>query len=102
MSEPEFWDRQQQAQATVEKLKALKKVIDPWNYAFKSASDLKELLGLLDSSQPEALKEMQDEVLLIEKAVNDLEFKRLLSQPLDKNNAIFSINAGAGGTESCD
>ena len=31
-----------------------------------------------------------------------LEFQRLLSDPLDSRNAIVSINAGAGGTESCD
>jgi len=31
-----------------------------------------------------------------------VEFKALLGKPEDRNNAILSINAGAGGTESCD
>ena len=34
--------------------------------------------------------------------VEQVEFQRLLSEPFDSHNAIVSINAGAGGTESCD
>jgi len=34
--------------------------------------------------------------------LSSIEFKSLLGKPEDKNNAILSINAGAGGTESCD
>ena len=38
----------------------------------------------------------------LESDLNDLEFGQMLSAPHDANNAILSINAGAGGTESCD
>ena len=102
MARPDFWDRPQESQETVERLKVLKKVVDPWQKAYKSGSDLKELLGLLDENQPDSLKEMQQEVRALERDVESLEFQRLLSHPLDSHNAIVSINAGAGGTESCD
>ena len=102
MAQPGFWDRPQEAQETVEKLKTLKKIVDPWQKAHKTASDLNELLGLLDEHQADSLKEMKSEVDLLARDVETLEFQRLLSDPLDSHNAIVSINAGAGGTESCD
>ncbi len=57
------------------------------------------------------LKEEQDEVLhqsliadiqKIEKAVADLEFKRMFSGEMDPNNAFLDIQAGSGGTEAQD
>ena len=68
----------------------------------KTASDLGELLGLLDENQADSLKEMQSEMRQLERDIETLEFQRLLSDPFDSRNAIVSINAGAGGTESCD
>ncbi len=102
MSLPSFWDRPQEAQQTVERLKVVKKLVDPWQAAYRSANDVHELLGLLDENQEDSLKEMQTEVLKLERDVDQLEFQRLLADPLDSHNAILSINAGAGGTESCD
>lgn len=102
MAQSDFWDRPQEAQSTIDQLKALKKVVDPWQAANEKASDLDELLGLMDEHQPDSLKELQSEMSTLEKNIETLEFQRLLSDPLDSHNAIVSINAGAGGTESCD
>ena len=43
-----------------------------------------------------------EEVLAIQKEIEVLEFKSLLGDEADRCDAILSINAGAGGTESCD
>lgn len=102
MAQPGFWDRQQESQETIETLKTLKKIVEPWNHAHQSAQDLTELLSMLDSSQEESMAEMNAEVAKLEKEIEHLEFQRLLSGPRDALNAIVSINAGAGGTESCD
>ncbi len=102
MADPNFWDKQKEAQEKVEKLSSLKKIVQPWKKAYQSACDIQELIGLLDKGQEDALTEMQQEVKQIEKAVDELEFQRLLSGKHDSANAILSINAGAGGTESCD
>lgn len=102
MSIPGFWDRNEEAQSVIEKLKALKRVFEPWQKASRTASDLSQLLELLDENQEESFQEMDSEVHKLELDIEALEFQRLLSGPLDSNNAIVSINAGAGGTESCD
>ena len=102
MSDPGFWDRQEAAQQTIDRLKAVKKILDPWQKAFKTSEDLNELLGLLDENQADTFQEMAAEVSKLERDIETLEFQRLLSDPIDSHNAIVSINAGAGGTESCD
>lgn len=102
MAQAGFWDRAQEAQETVEALKFLKKIVDPWQKCHLELHELKELLALLDNHQQDSLQEMKSEVSRLCREVAALEFQRLLSDPLDKNHAIVSINAGAGGTESCD
>ncbi len=102
MSIPGFWDRPEEAQSVIEKLKGLKRIVEPWLKADKTANDLGELLGLLDENQEDSFREMESEVERLSRDIDALEFQRLLSGPLDSNNAIVSINAGAGGTESCD
>ncbi len=97
-----FWDNQTEAQETVEKLKALKRLLDPWHQCMTHASDTGELLSMVDENQADALEDLKRDVARLERDVDELELQRLLSDPLDRNNAIVSINAGAGGTESCD
>jgi len=75
----------------------------------KSYSDVKELLDEFDilheyasegddDSAGEALEVYEK----LKSATEELEKQSLLSDEMDPNNAIVSINAGAGGTESCD
>ncbi len=102
MAQPGFWDRPQEAQETVDRLKLLKKMIEPWFRSYQSVQDLEELLGMVDENQQESFRELETETAKLGREVETLEFQRLLSDPLDAKNAILSINAGAGGTESCD
>ncbi|OGW82256.1 MAG: peptide chain release factor 2 [Omnitrophica bacterium GWA2_52_8] len=102
MSAPDFWDKPQESQTTIDQLKKLKKIVDPWKENNRTAQDLKELVGMLDENQEDSIRELGLEVTQLEKNVAALEFQRLLSDPFDANNAILSVNAGAGGTESCD
>lgn len=102
MTDPGFWDRKEESQKTIERLKLLKKIIEPWQKAYKNTEDYTELLGLLDENQADSVNELTGEVDLLSHDVEQIEFQRLLSDPIDPNNAIVSINAGAGGTESCD
>ena len=102
MAAVDFWDRQQEAQATVDRLKVLKRVIEPWNKANQSCHDIAELLEMVDENQAESLKELEEDIKKVAHEVENLEFQRLFTDPFDPNNAIISINAGAGGTEACD
>lgn len=101
MSQANFWDKPSEAQTTIHTLKTLKRLIDPWKKVHQEAQEFSELLGLAEGDE-HALRELESQGKKIEHEVEMLEFQRLLSDPLDPNGAIVSINAGAGGTESCD
>jgi len=102
MAGPTFWDQPKEAQDTVEKLKALKRVVEPWQKAFQAVKDNLELITLLEDSDPKAVDHFAAEVEKITHQVNAIELERLLSDPLDHYGAIVNLNSGAGGTESCD
>jgi peptide chain release factor 2 len=55
-----------------------------------------------EGGDEDILREIKEILPVLEKRVGQMEFARMLSGPHDPNNAIFSINAGAGGTEAQD
>ena len=101
MSQTHFWDKPSEAQITVSELKALKRAVDPWKKVHREAKDLSELLDLVGEDEV-SLRELEESFHKISREVDALELQRLLSGLLDSHSAIVSINAGAGGTESCD
>lgn len=102
MSEPNFWDRAKEAQETVDRLKVLKAVVEPIVTSEKHIQDLVDLESLLSDEDPRSIEEFDREISGLRREINSLEFRQLLADPLDRNDAIISINAGAGGTEACD
>lgn len=101
MSQPGFWDKPDEAKSTISQLKVLRQVVEPWQKVHKEVEELREFLGLVGEDEA-SLKELETSFKKTERDVELLEFQRLLSDPLDSCGAILSINAGAGGTESCD
>ncbi len=102
IAEPNFWDDSKSAQEVVSQMKILKSLVDPFEKAEKQLKDLFELMSLVSDDDAQSLNEFADEIKNLEKEVDSLEFKLLLSDPVDVCDALMSINAGAGGTESCD
>ena len=102
MSTAGFWDNAETSTKVVKQLKSLKSTIEPWQTAFKKYQELKELLDILKDQDQELIADLTRDIDILLEEVDRLEFKTLLSEEFDKNNAILSINAGAGGTESCD
>lgn len=102
MSDAAFWNNEENSSAIVKQLKSLKSKIDPWDTAYKKYTELKEVADILQEQDTELTEDLgrNTENLLVE--IDRLEFKALLNEEFDGNNAILSINAGAGGTESCD
>ncbi len=76
-----------------------KKVVERWRGMEKQASDIAELISLGDSSLE---AEIQSEVEKLASQLDELELERAFSGEYDARNAILSIHAGAGGTESQD
>ena len=99
--DPNFWNEPKKAEAHVKKIKS-KKI---WTEAFKSIEDgsgdlevLQEFADMGEATEDEV--EQSYRVLL--KELEDLEFKNMLKSEEDSLGCVLEINAGAGGTESCD
>lgn len=106
MAEPGFWDSQESAQKVISEANQNKQVIAPVVAFRASVDDLKalaELVEELDEDEgAEYLKELEQVATTLLSRVDGLEIQSFLSGPMDANNAILTITAGAGGTESCD
>jgi peptide chain release factor 2 len=102
MSQPGFWDDSAGSTKIVKQLKGLKSVVEPWQAAVSKHKELQELYEILDDEDREIIVDLARNTDNLVEEVDKLEFKTLLSGRFDSNNAILSINAGAGGTESCD
>src|SRR5580704_11516904 len=101
MSQEGFWDNQEQANKVMQELKGLKNIVEPFVECVRRVNDSKELLSL--SGDDEDLnKQLSEDAAALKIQIDALELQAHLSGPFDSANALLSINAGAGGTESCD
>ncbi len=102
MSHPKFWGSQEDSAKVVKQLKSLKLTVEPWESVFKKYQEIKELAEILKDEDKELVADVSRNINILLDEVDKLEFKTLLGGEFDRNSAILSINAGAGGTESCD
>ena len=80
-----------------------KEWVDAWENVNSKQTELLELLDLAELENDEEIgKEIGEETLGLEKEISSLEFRKMLGNPEDENNAIITIHPGAGGTESQD
>ncbi len=101
MSDACFWDDSKQANKIMRELKALNAVVEPFDQSCKKISELKEFTEISDDD-PLFLDQIQGEFSGLIKKINEIEIQAILGAEFDRNNALLSINSGAGGTESCD
>ncbi len=83
----------------MQRLAALREEIDEWQSLQARLNDALELAQLGDEGLAE---ELQREVEALQKIVDQRVFEAMMSGKYDRENAILSIHAGAGGTESQD
>ncbi|WP_424245639.1 peptide chain release factor 2 [Elusimicrobium posterum] len=102
-AEPSFWNDSDKARDTSKKIDALKRDIET-SAALKTAVEEAELFYemALEEKQESEVDGIYKNLLELEEKLKAVEFKIKLSDPADKLNALVSIHAGAGGTESCD
>jgi peptide chain release factor 2 len=96
---PNLWDNPDHAQSLMRRSARLREFIDGWQSLIRRTEDALELASLEDVSIRE---ELEAETNQIEKEVEKREFTTLLSGEYDRHDAILSIHAGAGGTDSQD
>ena len=102
MSRPDFWADTKKANQVISRLKSLKAITVPFQGCTNQHKELSELIEVLDEKDKTSCDHIRAEIDSLKSKVESLEFKSMLSGENDKNNTILSINAGAGGTESCD
>lgn len=103
MTAPDFWDSREKAQEVIETLSGCKNVIEPFEKLRREAEDFIALAELSEEAQDnEILNEAKGVWDKLSLKLDQMELVSFFSGRFDRNNAYFSIHAGAGGTESCD
>ncbi|PLX96540.1 MAG: peptide chain release factor 2 [Desulfuromonas sp.] len=103
IADPDFWNQGERAQELLKERTTLQKLVDGWTSASQAVEDLEVLVELgAESGDEETRDEVRELLPDLERQVDKMEFARMLSGEHDSNNAILSINAGAGGTEAQD
>jgi peptide chain release factor 2 len=106
MAAPDFWDNRERAQKDVADVSSIRAKLNPLSSLESRIEDLDVLRELAleepDEKRAEATAEVLSELDAIEKALDKFEISALLSGEHDNCPAFLSIQAGAGGTESCD
>jgi peptide chain release factor 2 len=103
ISGPDFWSDAETAQRLLKERTSLGKVVDSWERLRRQEEDVRVLIELgTEAEDEETLQEVSKLNDQLEKGVTEAEFQRMLSGPHDRSSCFFSINAGAGGTESQD
>ena len=103
MEAPGFWDDPERSN---QKMKELKNLKDTVGECDKLSTQFDDILTLIDMGYEEndesLIPEIRGELDEFIREFDELRIGTLLSGEYDKNNAILKLNAGAGGTESCD
>ena len=103
MEAPGFWDDMDNAQKYMKELKNLKDSIETYNNLKSLYDDILVLIEMGEESEDaEIAEEAKSSMDEFASKVDEVKIKTLLSGEYDKYNAILKLNAGAGGTESCD
>ena len=106
MGAPEFWTSPERAQKHIAKLNGLKRTIAGLVAFNKRLDDAAVMVELIQAAMPAEeesyARELTAAVTAMVEDLDKLEIASFLTGQFDRNNAIFSIQAGAGGTESND
>lgn len=99
----DFWEDRERAQEVMQRLSKEKGKLEAVKNLEQQAQDLEVLYSLsLEEEEAGLEKEIRQGLTVLEEQLERLELETLLAGPYDRNNAIISLHAGAGGTESQD
>lgn len=103
MAAPGFWDDPDSSNLKMKELKSLKNVTETCAKLQSSYEDIETLIEMgYESEDPDLIPEVRGELDAFTSLLETTRLAALLTGEYDKNNAILRLNAGAGGTESCD
>lgn len=103
MEEPGFWDDIEKSSEVMKELKGLKGSLELIDHLQRQYEDLGVLIEMGNEEEDsDMVEEVEAEWKSFVKEFDKVKIETLLSGDYDKCNAVLKINAGAGGTESCD
>ena len=103
MEAPDFWDNAELSQKKMKELKSMKDDMETYHSLVSQMEDMETMIEMgYEENDPELIPEIDHMMKEFVQTYEDIRMKTLLSGEYDRNNAIVSLHAGAGGTESCD
>ena len=103
MQAPGFWDDPEKSNQKMREAKNLKDIVDTMNGLAGQYDDILTLIEMgYEDNDPAIIPDIEEELKQFKETFENIRIGTLLSGEYDKNNAILKLNAGAGGTESCD
>ena len=103
MEEHGFWDDSDRTQVVMKELKNLKATIDEYQHLKELYEDVQTLIQMgYEENDDSLIPEIEEALNVFIEDLETLKLRTLLSGQYDKYNAIVTLHAGAGGTESCD
>ena len=103
MEAPDFWNDPEVSQNKMKEVKSLKDDVATYAALSTQYDDIETMIEMgYEENDPELNPEIDQMMKEFVQTYEDIRMKTLLSGEYDRNNAIVSLHAGAGGTESCD
>jgi peptide chain release factor 2 len=103
ISQNGFWDNPEQTKSILKERSSISHQVEKFTALEKDLEDSQILLELgEEESDPDSINEVGEMIKGLDKRLKKLSLELILNGPDDINNAIISINAGAGGTEAQD
>ncbi len=103
MAEPDFWNDLEKSTKVNQRAKNLTDKIAHFNALLARADDIEAMIELVEEEgDPAMVPEVVSDIAALAKDVEALRLETLLRGEYDRNNAILSLHAGAGGTEAQD
>ena len=103
MEEPGFWEDPERSTKLMKEAKNLKDTVEGFKKLEQQYEDISLLIEMgYEENDPDVIPEISQMMEEFEAELENIRITTLLSGEYDDNNAILRLNAGAGGTESCD
>lgn len=103
LESPSVWETPEIAQKLGQERASLEKIVTTLSGHREMLDDAKELFELaVEDNDQATFDAIQSDLNELEKGLEKLEFQRMFSGKLDKNNAYLDIQSGSGGTEAQD
>jgi peptide chain release factor 2 len=103
LEDPQLWSNPERAQELGRERSRLEAVVETVSELEKGLHDAQQLLEMVrEEGDGEGVSLVQEDLMRLEKKLDELEFRRMFSGEMDRNNAFLDIQAGSGGTEAQD